>query len=76
MYAQPSRIVGARSLLRIVGNSLRPESDAYPYSDPNTISLEHAAYRAIRNLGLKLRAVDTLGVEGNYGSFTNEAVNE
>jgi len=76
VYAQPARIMGARSLIRIVGNSLRPERDGYAYSDPSTLSLEHAAYRAIRNLGLKLRAVGTLGVEGNYGSFTNQAVSE
>lgn len=76
IYAERSRIVGPRSLVRIVSNSLNPGRDDFPYSDPNTLSLEQASLRAIRHLGLRLRAVGTLGVEGTLGSWTNPLVKE
>jgi hypothetical protein len=76
LYAERSRIVGPRSLLRIVRNSMHPECDSFPYSDPNTLSLEQASLRAIRHLKLGLRAVANLGVEGTLGSWTNPLVKE
>jgi hypothetical protein len=76
MYAERSRIMGPRSLLRIIRNSLRPGEDAFHYSDPNTISVEQAAYVAIRRLGLSLRPVDNLDIEGTLGSWTNPTVKE
>jgi hypothetical protein len=76
LYAERSRIVGPRSLLRIVRNSMRPSGDDFPYSDPNSLSLEQASLRAIRHLRLQLRAVGNLGVEGTLGSWTNPLVKE
>jgi len=76
MYAERSRIKGPRSLLRIIRNSLRPGRDAFHYSDPNTISVEQAAYIAIRRLGLRLRPVEELDIEGTLGSWTNPNVKE
>ncbi|HEY1765704.1 MAG TPA: hypothetical protein VGF85_12330 [Opitutaceae bacterium] len=76
IYAQSSRVVGLRSFMRIIRNSVRPEADGLSYSDPNTISLEVASYNAIRHLRLKLRAVENLGVEGRLGSYTNHDVKE
>lgn len=76
IYAQSSRVVGLRSFMRIMRNSIRPRADDLSYSDPNTISLEMASYNAIRHLGLRLRAVENLGLEGRLGSYTNHEVRE
>jgi hypothetical protein len=76
MYAERSRIKGPRSLLRIVRNSLLPGDDAFHYSDPNTISVEQAAYTAIGRLGLRLRPVENLDIEGTLGSWINPTVKE
>jgi hypothetical protein len=76
VYAERSRIVGPRSLARIIRNSMRPGADDFPYSDPNTLSLEQASFRAIRHLRLRLRAVSHLGVDGTLGSWTNPLVKE
>jgi hypothetical protein len=76
MYAERSRIVGPRSLLRIVRNSVNPQADSFPYSDPNTKSLERATLVAIRHLRLRLRAVGNLDVEGTLGSWINPAIKE
>lgn len=75
MYAQSSRVVGPRSLWRILRNSWRPAHDAYNYSDPPA-AVEHAAYDAIRHLGLSLRAVDHLALEGVIGSGQNPPMKE
>jgi hypothetical protein len=76
MYAERTRIVGPRSLLRILRNSVHPGNDDFPYSDPNSISLEQAIFRAIRHLNLRLRPVEHLGVEGILGSWTNPLIKE
>ncbi len=76
VYAERSRIVGPRSVLRIVRNSINPGGDNFRYSDPNTLSLEQASLRAIRHIGLRLREVDNLDVEGTLGSWTNPLVKE
>lgn len=76
VYAERSRIVGPRSLLRILKNSFHPLEDGFPYSDPNTLSLEQASLRAIRHLRLRFRPVSNLGVEGTLGSWTNPQVKE
>ena len=76
MYAERSRIAGPRSLVRIVRNSIRPDQDAFHYSDPNTLSVERAAFKAIRGLGLRLKPVEDLGVEGTLGSWTNPDIRE
>ncbi|HEY5227553.1 MAG TPA: hypothetical protein VIJ19_03375 [Opitutaceae bacterium] len=76
IYAERSRIVGPRSLIRIIRNSVRPRDDSFPYSDPNTLSLEQATQRAVRHLGLRFRAVANMDVEGTLGSWTNPLIKE
>jgi hypothetical protein len=76
MYAERSRIVGPRSMIRIIRNSFWPGEDAFPYSDPNTLSLEQASHRAVKHLGLRFRAVSNLDVEGTLGSWTNPRIKE
>jgi hypothetical protein len=76
VYAERSRIMGPRSLLRIIRNSVRPGRDDFPYSDPNTLSLEQASYRAIGHLGLRMRPIANLDVSGTLGSWTNPLVKE
>jgi hypothetical protein len=76
IYAERSRIVGPRSLMRIIRNSLRPKMDDFHYSDPNTLSIEQAALISIRRLGLRLMQVSNLDVEGTLGSWTNPIVRE
>jgi hypothetical protein len=75
-YADQCRIVGPRSLLRIVRNSIWPLEDSFQYSDPNTLSLEQASMRAIRHLGLRLRNVPNVNVEGILGSWGNPPIKE
>lgn len=75
IYAAQSRIVGPRSLLRLLRSSLQPGRDNFPYSDP-PLSVEIAGWRAIRHLGLSLRVVDHLAVEGTLGSWINPEVKE
>jgi hypothetical protein len=76
IYAERSRIVGPRSLMRIIRNSIHPLTDNFRYADPNTLSVEQASLRAIRRLGLRLRPVANLDVEGVLGSWTNPLVRE
>ena len=76
LYAERARIAGPRSLLRILRNSFRPEGDSFRYADPNTLSLEQASVRAVRHLGLGLRRVETLEVEGVLGSWINPLIKE
>jgi hypothetical protein len=76
LYAERSRIVGPRSLVRIIRNSMQPLRDDFRYADPNTLSVEQASMRAIRRLGLRLRPVANLDVEGTLGSWTNPQVRE
>jgi hypothetical protein len=75
LYAAQARIVGPRSLLRLLRSSLRPDTDNYPYADP-PLPIEIAAWRAIRHLGLSLHALDHLGVEGTLGSWNNPDLKE
>ena len=76
MYAERSRIVGPRSLVRIIRNSVLPDLDAFHYGDPNTISVEQATLIATRRLRLRLRSVANLDIEGTLGSWTNPTVRE
>jgi hypothetical protein len=66
LYATPARIVGPRSLLRIVHNSLRPPRDEYPYDDP-PVSIERAFGEVLRRRRFRFRSVERLGVEGVLG---------
>ncbi len=75
IYAEQARIHGPRSLLRILGNSLRPGQDQLRYSDP-TAAVETAIYRAIRHLPLRLNEIEQLDVEGILGSWINPVVKE
>jgi hypothetical protein len=75
IYAPQARIVGPRSLWRMIQNSLRPGRDAFRYGDPPG-SVETAAYNAIQLLGLRLRPIEHLAVEGILGSWINPPVKE
>lgn len=66
MYAYPTRIVGPRSLLRIVRSSLFPGRHEYPYHDP-TISLEMGCTLAIRHNHLRFSHISSFGVKGVFG---------
>lgn len=73
VFGFPSRIAGPRSLLRIMRNSLFPSRDLYPYDDPQG-SIEHAAWRALRKGGYRVRAVQSLGVEGLSGQAGEQLI--
>ncbi len=66
MFGFPSRIVGPRSLVRVLRNSVFPDRDTYPYDDPQ-VSIEHATWRAARKCGYRLHSVESLGVAGITG---------
>jgi hypothetical protein len=75
VYAYPSRIVGPRSLVRIVRNSFFPGKDNYPYDDPS-ISIEGAAASVLKIYNYKFNNIEDLGVEGQYGSFKDYSIKE
>jgi hypothetical protein len=63
VYGYSSRIVGPRSLKRIIHNSIFPTRDSYRYDDP-THSIESASAWVLRNFNYKTAKFDVLGVEG------------
>lgn len=62
-YAYPTRIVGPRSLLRILRASVFPHRDTFPYNDPPH-SIERVMVRAIKRLRLRVHCVTPLGISG------------
>ena len=66
MFGFPSRIVGPRSMLRVLRNSVFPDRDDYPYHDP-PVAIEHATWRAARKCGYRLHSIESLGVAGITG---------
>ncbi len=68
VFGFQARIVGPRSFVRILRNSLFPDRDHYPYDDP-TGPIEHSAWRALRNARFRVRALDSIGVEGRSGAL-------
>ena len=75
VYAYPSRIVGPRSFIRILHNSLFPSKDDYPYDDPQG-AIESAAARVLQIFNYKLNNLETLGVEGLSRGSSKDVVNE
>lgn len=69
-YAYSTRIVGPRSLVRILANSLFPKIDSYPYNDPRW-AIELAGARVLKKHNYKVSKIETLGVEGISGAFKN-----
>jgi hypothetical protein len=67
VYAYSSRIVGPRSLMRILKHSLRPDSDDSLYFDP-TISIEGAAARVLRRGKYAVGHLTELGLEGEIAT--------
>jgi hypothetical protein len=63
VFAYSARIVGLRSLWRIVKHSIVPGRDDYPHHDPGT-SIELAMERVLRMRRYSVSYVDELGVEG------------
>ena len=66
VFGFSARVVGPRSLLRILRNSMFPFRDEFPYDDPMG-SIEHASWRALRKNRCRVEAVESLGVEGTGG---------
>ena len=75
LYAQATRIVGPRSLLRIIRNSLQPDGDEYPYDDP-PVSIESVFGVLMRRGRFRFRALERLGVEGVLGHPTATPISE
>ena len=73
-FAYRSRVVGPRSLLRIVLDSLHPERDQYPYEDP-PLPIEQAAARVLHAHRYRVRVLDHIGVRGS-STFDPEKVIE
>jgi hypothetical protein len=67
VYAYSSRIVGPRSLMRILKHSLRPDSDDSLYFDP-TISIEGAAARVLGRGKYAVGHLTELGLEGEIAT--------
>lgn len=68
LYGYGARIVGPRSLLRILGHSMQPRRLNYQYHDP-ILAIEVPAARILKSRDFRVRLVDTLGVEGVSGDF-------
>jgi len=68
VYRYQSRIVGIRSFVRILKNSLFPGNDSYPYEDPRT-SIEGAAARVLSIYQYRVNQIEMLGVNGQLGGF-------
>ena len=73
-FAYPTRIVGPRSLWRLVCASLAPQRDTFPYADPPH-SVEFILARTIKLLRLRVHFVATLGIHGTMAA-TGEHVDE
>jgi hypothetical protein len=63
LYGYGARIVGPRSLYRILQHSLSPHKQDYLYDDP-VQGIEVAAARVLKESRFKVRLVDHLGVQG------------
>lgn len=68
IYAYPSRIVGPRSLMRIVCHSLTKRAGTFEYQDPDR-SIEQAATHVLQQGQFTLKKVDALHVEGILGPY-------
>jgi hypothetical protein len=73
-FAYRGRVVGPRSLLRILMDSLHPERDQYPHEDP-PLPIEHAAARVLRAYRYRTKVLDYLGVRGS-STFDPERIIE
>lgn len=75
VYAYPSRVVGPRSLLRILRNSLLPNVDDYPYDDP-IVSIEGAAARVLKIHRYRYREINQVGIEGYIHGNPTDMIRE
>ena len=75
VYAYPSRIVGPRSFVRILHNSLFPSKDNYPSDDP-TGSIEGAAARVLHLFNYKFNNIEPLGIQGFVAGNPNDLLKE
>lgn len=67
LYGHAARIVGPRSLIRILKNSLSPATDASAYFDPTT-SIEGAAAAALSRQHYSVVRLTDLGLEGEIAT--------
>jgi hypothetical protein len=66
LYGYGARVVGPRSLYRILRHSLFPDERDYPFDDP-VQGIEVSAARVILSPAFKVQLVRMLGVEGISG---------
>lgn len=75
IFGYSSRIVGIRSLGRLLINQLLPAYSKYEFFEP-TLRMEFAGISAINNARLKLQRIQTLGLSGYLGAFEGISVEE
>lgn len=75
LYGYGARIVGPRSLYRILRHSLSPHKQDYFYDDP-VEAVEIAAARVVQNQRFKVRLVEQLGVQGVSADYAQRFIVE
>lgn len=75
LYGYTTHVVGLRSLLRIIKNSVKPHADEYRYQDP-PISIEFAAREVLRRNKFKYVDLGIMGVKGVAGGIEGMRVKE
>jgi hypothetical protein len=75
VYGYSARIIGPRSLFRILKNSIRPDLDSFQYDDP-PISIEIAAAHVLKKYKYDVKYLDKLGIRGELGAVSGEIIEE
>jgi hypothetical protein len=75
VYRIPTRVVGFRSLVRLLRSTLFPDQDGYPYDDP-PIGIEIAMAQAIQRKKLSHRALPFLGLRGEIAAPAGGVIEE
>ena len=74
LYGHAARIVGPRSLVRILKNSVKPAADQSAYFDPS-ISIEGAAAAALSRRNYAVVRLTELGLVGEIAT-SRDRINE
>lgn len=75
VYGYWGRVVGPRSFIRIMKNSIMPKQDHFPYDDPS-ISIEIAAAHVLKKYNYEVKYLSTLGIRGELGAVKNTSIEE
>ena|SRR2546427_4422838 len=75
LYGYGARVVGPRSLFRILRHSLSPDRQHYPYDDPVS-PIEVPAARVVESGDFRVRLVSTLGIEGTSADRDQRLIRE